>query len=43
MAALRASTAHIGSLSSPTVALGLNTTSAPFMPNACQFMGWWRP
>lgn len=35
MAALRASTPHSGSDSSPTVALGLNTSSAPFSPNAC--------
>ena len=40
MAALRASTGHIGSLSSPTVAEGLNTTSAPLSPKPCQFMGW---
>lgn len=35
MAALRASIGHSGSDRSPTVAEGLNTSSAPFMPNAC--------
>jgi hypothetical protein len=35
MAALRASTPHMGSLSAPTVADGLNTISAPFSPNPC--------
>ncbi len=32
MAALRASMDHMGSLKPPTVALGLNTISAPFKP-----------
>lgn len=40
MAALRASMGHIGSLSAPTVAEGLNTISAPLSPKPCQFMGW---
>lgn len=30
---------HIGSLSSPTVAEGLKTISAPFKPKANQFNG----
>lgn len=34
---------HMGSLSSPTVALGLNTISALLMPKAIQLRGWWRP
>lgn len=40
IAALRASMGHIGSLSAPTVAEGLNTISAPLSPKPCQFMGW---
>ena len=43
MAALRASTGHIGSLSAPTVAAGLNTICAPFSPKPIQFSGWCRP
>lgn len=35
MAALRASMGQSGSLSSPTVAEGLNTISAPFSPKPC--------
>ena len=35
MAALRASTPHRGSDSSPTVAAGLKMISAPFIANAC--------
>ena len=35
MAALRASTPHSGSDSSPTVAAGLKMISAPFIANAC--------
>lgn len=34
---------HIGSLSSPTVAEGLKTISAPFKPKANQFKGWCLP
>lgn len=36
IAAFLASIDHMGSLNSPTVALGLNTISAPFNPNAFQ-------